>query len=155
MDTRMHTDADPPRAHRSYALCFWFGAYLVDRGVMTFPAVLKTFFAVVMSAMGVGQASGLAPDAQKAQLSTRSIFQLLDTVPSIDADSEAGMGGTLPRFLFMTHLLGEHICFEKIRNFVFALLCFPFNSGSLSLSLMLGPSSSRFAGRARECRRRV
>lgn len=41
--------------------------------------------------MGVGQASGLAPDAQKAQLSTRSIFQLLDRTPSIDADSEAGM----------------------------------------------------------------
>jgi hypothetical protein len=40
--------------------------------------------------MGVGQASGLAPDAQKAQLSTRSIFQLLDRTPPIDADSEGG-----------------------------------------------------------------
>lgn len=34
---------------RSYALCFWFGAFLVDRGTMTFPAVLKVFFAIVMS----------------------------------------------------------------------------------------------------------
>ena len=124
----MYSDTDPSRARRSYALCFWFGAYLVDRGVVTFPAVLKTFFAVVMSAMGVGQASGLAPDAQKAQLSTRSIFQLLDTVPSIDADSEAGTGFLAPRILFWrkhTGVLEFCFCFAAPTRSIVPLLSRP------------------------------
>ena len=33
----------------SYALCFWFGGWLISKGYMDFPSVLKTFFAIIMS----------------------------------------------------------------------------------------------------------
>jgi ATP-binding cassette subfamily B (MDR/TAP) protein 1 len=74
----------------AYALCFWFGGWLINKGIMDFPSVLKTFFAVIMSAMGAGQVSAMVPDAQKAQYASRSIFQLLDRTPTIDCESESG-----------------------------------------------------------------
>eukprot|EP00455_Lapot_gusevi_P025553 TRINITY_DN2693_c0_g2_i8.p1 TRINITY_DN2693_c0_g2~~TRINITY_DN2693_c0_g2_i8.p1 ORF type:complete len:403 (+),score=121.86 TRINITY_DN2693_c0_g2_i8:70-1278(+) len=89
----------------AYALCFWFGAWLTRRNEMTFANVLKVFFAIVMSAMGLGQTSQMAPDAQKAQQSANSIFYYIDRDPEIDSQSDKGVA---------TSVQGRDIVFENV-----------------------------------------
>ncbi|CAC5401935.1 ABCB1 [Mytilus coruscus] len=74
----------------AYAASFYFGAYMIKEGEMDFTAVFKVFSAIVFGAMALGQASAFAPDAAKAQASSEVIFPLLDTTPTIDAESENG-----------------------------------------------------------------
>ncbi len=74
----------------AYALSFWYGAQLIRDGTMSFNQVLKVFFAIVMSAMGVGQTAQLAPDAAKAQIAANAVFDIIDTVPPIDTDRVQG-----------------------------------------------------------------
>ena len=50
----------------------------------------RVFSAIVFGAMAIGEASAFAPDAAKASASAAVIFQLLDRVPTIDAESEEG-----------------------------------------------------------------
>eukprot|EP01133_Synstelium_polycarpum_P000374 gene374-436_t len=50
-----------------------------------FRAMMRVFFAIVLSAIGVGQASSFAPDMAKAQSAATAIFRLLDTASPIDA----------------------------------------------------------------------
>ena len=47
-----------------------------------------------MAAIGVSQSSALAPDTGKAKDSAASIFEILDSKPSIDSSSNEGI--TLP-----------------------------------------------------------
>lgn len=51
----------------------------------------QVFFALTLTAMGVSQASALAPDKAKATDSTASIFEILDSEPKIDSSSNEGM----------------------------------------------------------------
>ncbi|XP_052095836.1 ATP-dependent translocase ABCB1-like isoform X5 [Mytilus californianus] len=74
----------------AYAGAFFFGAYMIKEGEMDFVDVFKVFSAIVFGAMALGQASAFAPDAAKAQASSEVIFPLLDTTPTIDAESENG-----------------------------------------------------------------
>eukprot|EP01112_Ceratiomyxa_fruticulosa_P011035 TRINITY_DN2961_c0_g3_i1.p1 TRINITY_DN2961_c0_g3~~TRINITY_DN2961_c0_g3_i1.p1 ORF type:complete len:537 (+),score=116.78 TRINITY_DN2961_c0_g3_i1:186-1613(+) len=53
-----------------------------------FSKMIQIFFAIVMSAMSVGQASGLAPDAAKAKVAVSSIFRSLDRRSQIDVDTK-------------------------------------------------------------------
>lgn len=43
-----------------------------------------------MSAIGVSQTSAMAPDVNKAKDSAASIFEILDSEPEIDSNSEEG-----------------------------------------------------------------
>ncbi|OMO93902.1 hypothetical protein CCACVL1_06264 [Corchorus capsularis] len=72
------------------AFCFYIGALLVKRGQATFGEVLKVFFALTISALGVSQTSALAPDTNKAKDSAASIFEILDRRPRIDSSSDSG-----------------------------------------------------------------
>lgn len=76
------------------AFCFYIGSVLVKHGNATFGEVLKVFFALTMAAIGVSQSSALAPDTGKAKDSAASIFEILDSKPSIDSSSNEGI--TLP-----------------------------------------------------------
>eukprot|EP00850_Spirogloea_muscicola_P001069 SM000004S14939 [mRNA] locus=s4:296552:303781:- [translate_table: standard] len=69
----------------TYALAFWYGSTLVEDGKSSFKKVFNVFFAIVMSAMGVAQNSGFAPDFSKVQVAVNSIFAILDRQPVIDA----------------------------------------------------------------------
>ncbi|CAB4306736.1 unnamed protein product [Prunus armeniaca] len=73
------------------ALVFYVGAVLVKHGQATFEQVFKVFFALTISAMGVSQATGMAPDSNKAKDSAASIFQILDSKPKIDSSSDTGI----------------------------------------------------------------
>jgi ATP-binding cassette subfamily B (MDR/TAP) protein 1 len=74
----------------AYGLAFWYGSHLIRDGEMTMANVMKVFFAIVMSAMGVGQTSSLAPDYQKAAVSADEIYTLLETKSDIDSESPNG-----------------------------------------------------------------
>jgi ABC-type multidrug transport system fused ATPase/permease subunit len=50
----------------------------------------QVIFAIMMSAQGAGQAGAFAPDAEKASLSTRSIFAVMDRQADIDSESTMG-----------------------------------------------------------------
>ncbi|KAK3165165.1 hypothetical protein QOZ80_1AG0029750 [Eleusine coracana subsp. coracana] len=75
----------------AYGLCFYIGAQFVHQGKATFSDVFKVFFALVLAAMGVAQASALASDATKARDSAISIFSILDRKSKIDSCSNDGM----------------------------------------------------------------
>lgn len=74
-----------------YDLFFYVGAQFVCQGKTTFPDVFKVFFALVLAAIGVSQASALASDATKARDSAISIFSVLDRESKIDSSSGDGM----------------------------------------------------------------
>jgi len=48
---------------------------------------LQVFFAIVMSAMGVAQSAGLAPDVVTVQTAVNSIFRILDRQSAIDPEA--------------------------------------------------------------------
>eukprot|EP00741_Cyanophora_paradoxa_P002276 tig00000572_g2208.t1 len=72
------------------AFIFWYGARLIANGEMNFMNMIRTMMAIVMTAMGAGQIHSLAPDYEKAVAACGKIFGLLDRVPGIDSESEAG-----------------------------------------------------------------
>nr|GMD08275.1 ABC transporter B family member 9-like [Ipomoea batatas] len=74
----------------TYAFCFYIGAFFIHHNKATFTELFRVFFALTMSAMGISQATGLAPDLNKAKDSTASIFDILDRNPKIDSSSEQG-----------------------------------------------------------------
>ena len=104
----------------TYGLCFYVGAQFVRQGKTTFPDVFRVkillisshhlvqkniaiinyshtddvfqvFFALVLAAVGVSQASALASDATKARAAAISIFSILDRKSKIDSSSDDGM----------------------------------------------------------------
>uniref|UniRef100_A0A151UEM9 ABC transporter B family member 9 n=1 Tax=Cajanus cajan TaxID=3821 RepID=A0A151UEM9_CAJCA len=72
------------------AFVFYIGAILVQHGKATFGEVFKVFFALTVTAVGVSQTSALAPDTNKAKDSAASIFEILDSKPTIDSSSDEG-----------------------------------------------------------------
>lgn len=71
----------------AYALAFWYGGQLIKEGKTTFKDVFQVFFAIVMSAMGVAQTAGLAPNMTDVKTAVNSIFKILDRKTKIDADA--------------------------------------------------------------------
>lgn len=69
----------------AYALVFYIGALLIREGHLNFKEMVRVFFALAMGAMGAGHASAFATDASRATSARRSIFQLIDREPTVDA----------------------------------------------------------------------
>ncbi|KAM9973614.1 hypothetical protein ACTFIW_010724 [Dictyostelium discoideum] len=61
-----------------------------------FSMMMRVFFAIIMSAMGVGQSMAFMPDLGKAKLAAVAIFSLIDRVSEIDPFENKGQ--TLPEF---------------------------------------------------------
>ncbi|KAJ3409717.1 ATP-binding cassette, sub-B (MDR TAP), member 4 [Chytridiales sp. JEL 0842] len=74
----------------AYGLAFYAGSQLVIAGRSSVEAVLKVMFAVIFTAVSVGQASSFAPNYVKAKLATFSIMDLLDRHSRIDPTSVEG-----------------------------------------------------------------
>ncbi|CAL4947980.1 unnamed protein product [Urochloa decumbens] len=75
----------------TYALCFYVGARFVHEGKSTFKDVFRVYFALIFTAFGVSQTSGMATDSTKAQESTISILAIIDRKPKIDLTSDEGI----------------------------------------------------------------
>lgn len=58
-----------------YALGFWYGGTLVDKGEMSFEEMLKVFFAILLATMGISQAQIAFPDAAKGKKAVARIFR--------------------------------------------------------------------------------
>eukprot|EP00164_Ancoracysta_twista_P001384 GFYU01001804.1.p1 GENE.GFYU01001804.1~~GFYU01001804.1.p1 ORF type:complete len:1235 (+),score=430.50 GFYU01001804.1:168-3872(+) len=74
----------------AYGLAFWYGSVLIKDGEMNFGDVLQVFFAIVMAAMGAGQASTFAPDMGKAKAATSAVFSIIDREVTVDSRSTGG-----------------------------------------------------------------
>ncbi|CAO2204465.1 unnamed protein product [Urochloa humidicola] len=75
----------------TYALCFYVGALFVHEGKSTFKDVFRVYFALIFTAFGVSQTSGMATDSTKAQESTVSVLAIIDRKPKIDSTSDEGI----------------------------------------------------------------
>lgn len=73
-----------------FALSFWYGGKLITKGEADFEGVMITATAVLMGAMGAGEAGGFASKVSDAQLSSKRVFCLIDRVPTIDPYAEGG-----------------------------------------------------------------
>eukprot|EP01018_Ginkgo_biloba_P030329 Gb_08616 [translate_table: standard] len=75
----------------TYALSFWVGAHLVEDGKTSFKKVFRVFFALTMSALGIAQTTGLAPDISKVKTSIASVFGIIDRKSKIDPTDSSGL----------------------------------------------------------------
>ncbi|KAJ7532162.1 hypothetical protein O6H91_14G074500 [Diphasiastrum complanatum] len=72
------------------ALSFWYGGHLVEQHKTNFNKVFQVFFAITMSAMGVSQSAGLAPDISKVKAAANSVFKILNCKSKIDPADPSG-----------------------------------------------------------------
>ncbi|KAL6124504.1 hypothetical protein ACLB2K_077016 [Fragaria x ananassa] len=92
------------------------------------PMKQGVFFALTISAVGVSQSTGMAPDSNKAKDSAASIFQILDSKPKIDSSSDAGI--TLPSITGEIDV--EHVSFRyptRLDVQIFRDICLKFPPG--------------------------
>lgn len=82
-----------------FGLAFWYGGKLVANGETDFEGVIITTMAVLMGAMGAGEAGGFAAKLNDAQIASKRVFSVMDRKPSIDpydhGDEEIGNGCTM------------------------------------------------------------
>jgi ABC-type multidrug transport system fused ATPase/permease subunit len=76
----------------AFALSYWYGGQLVEDGVVDFTGVIKCSMALLMGAMGAGEAYSMAGDQAGAVTAANRIYRLLDTVPKIDAEMPDDVG---------------------------------------------------------------
>eukprot|EP00004_Rigifila_ramosa_P019793 TRINITY_DN5076_c0_g1_i5.p1 TRINITY_DN5076_c0_g1~~TRINITY_DN5076_c0_g1_i5.p1 ORF type:complete len:488 (+),score=122.84 TRINITY_DN5076_c0_g1_i5:1030-2493(+) len=74
----------------SWAVAFWYGGVLIDRGLNDFGEIMRVMFTVMFGMWTLGQVSSMMPDTGKAQAASRAIFHLLDRKSQIDALSTTG-----------------------------------------------------------------
>ncbi|XP_006170546.3 multidrug resistance protein 1 [Tupaia chinensis] len=76
--------------YASYALAFWYGTSLVISKEYTIGKVLTVFFAVLIGAFSVGQASPSIEAFANARGAAYEIFKIIDNKPNIDSYSKNG-----------------------------------------------------------------
>lgn len=74
-----------------YSVAFFIGALLIDGGRMEFDEMLRVFFAVLLTGMGLGQSMALAPDVAKGSLAVSNVFKIVDRKSKIDPTEEEGV----------------------------------------------------------------
>lgn len=74
----------------AYAVCFKYGAHLVEYEQLPFGDLYKVITAIMFSAMSVGQASSFAPDYGKAKAAASHIFTIWDRDSLIDIEDKSG-----------------------------------------------------------------
>ncbi|KAJ1100830.1 hypothetical protein NDU88_005905 [Pleurodeles waltl] len=77
--------------YASYALAFWYGTSLIiDEKSYSIGSVLTVFFAVIIGAFAIGQASPNIEAFANARGAANTIFQIIDSEPKIDSFSASG-----------------------------------------------------------------
>ncbi|KAE9465471.1 hypothetical protein C3L33_02625, partial [Rhododendron williamsianum] len=72
--------------YASYALGFWYAAWLVRHGISDFSNTIRVFMVLMVSANGAAETLTLAPDFINGGRAMRSVFNLLDRKSEIDPD---------------------------------------------------------------------
>lgn len=71
------------------ALVFYLGAVFISHNVLNSKDFFTSFFAIMMAAMGTGQATQFAGDVGAAKNAAINLFKIFDTKPEIDIDDPA------------------------------------------------------------------
>src|SRR6185312_10158676 len=79
-----------------WSLAFWYGTKLVVKGEYTVFDMMNVLFAVIFSAIGLGQISNFAPNIAKAKIAAISIFELIDRKSAIDPTDNEGKDRPAP-----------------------------------------------------------
>ncbi|CAG8574146.1 4069_t:CDS:1 [Paraglomus brasilianum] len=73
-----------------WALAFWYGSRLMGKFEYTQEQTLRALFAVVFSAMSLGQMSSFAPSSAKAKIAAINVLEILDRKSLVDASDVEG-----------------------------------------------------------------
>ncbi|ORY03697.1 ATP-binding cassette sub-family B member 5 [Basidiobolus meristosporus CBS 931.73] len=92
-----------------YALTFWYGAQLIKSGEYTAAKMNQVMFAVIFSAVAVGQVSSFTGNISKARIAASDILKLLSRVPKIDSSLDTGV---TPPVAFSGKVDVEHAYFS-------------------------------------------
>ncbi|CAG8490812.1 6915_t:CDS:10 [Gigaspora margarita] len=79
-----------------WSLAFWYGSKLVETGEYDLQRMLRVMFAVVFTAVSLGQMSTFAPDVAKAKVAALSIFEILDRKSLINPTDNEGKDRPAP-----------------------------------------------------------
>ncbi|RIB22625.1 P-glyco protein ABCB5 [Gigaspora rosea] len=79
-----------------WSLAFWYGSKLVETGEYDLQRMLRVMFAVVFTAVSLGQMSTFAPDIAKAKVAALSIFEILDRKSLINPTDNEGKDRPAP-----------------------------------------------------------
>eukprot|EP00127_Corallochytrium_limacisporum_P006780 Clim_evm50s235 gene=Clim_evmTU50s235 len=74
----------------TYGLVFWYSSILVADTEITYEQMLRTFTAIVFTAITIGQLNSFAPDYGKAVQATARIYDLLDHPCPLDPLGDSG-----------------------------------------------------------------
>ncbi|KDP33788.1 hypothetical protein JCGZ_07359 [Jatropha curcas] len=74
----------------SWALDFWFGGTLVEKGEISAGDVFKTFFILVSTGKVIAEAGSMTSDLAKGSTAIASVFQILDRQSLIPGSSNNG-----------------------------------------------------------------
>lgn len=77
----------------SWALDFWYGGTLVQKGEITAGDVFKTFFILVSTGKVIAEAGSMTSDLAKGSAAVASVFEIIDR-QSLIPDSSEGEDGT-------------------------------------------------------------
>ncbi|KAG2199508.1 hypothetical protein INT47_009962 [Mucor saturninus] len=75
----------------TYSLALWYGSQLVIKGKMNGPTVLVVFMSMMVGSMSLINLPGTMTAIFSARGAAHKIFAVIDRVPDIDVDSEAGL----------------------------------------------------------------
>ncbi|GMJ07389.1 multi-drug resistance 13, ATP-binding cassette B15 [Hibiscus trionum] len=76
----------------SWALDFWYGGTLVQKGEISAGDVFKTFFILVSTGKVIAEAGSMTSDLAKGSTAVASVFEILDRQSSIVPGSQGGDG---------------------------------------------------------------
>ncbi|GKV06705.1 hypothetical protein SLEP1_g18559 [Rubroshorea leprosula] len=76
----------------SWALDFWFGGTLVQKGEISAGDVFKTFFILVSTGRVIAEAGSMTSDLAKGSTAVASVFEIIDRQSLIPGSSQAGDG---------------------------------------------------------------
>lgn len=126
---RQHFPKSSRLKYKRYHLFFSPPSFLICN-LNVLHLLLQVFFALTISAMGVSQASALAPDSSKAKDSAASIFAILDSKPNIDSSSSKGVTlGTVTGNIEFDHVSFKYPTRPDIQ--IFRDLCLSIPSGKV------------------------
>ncbi|KAG5468180.1 hypothetical protein LSCM1_02156 [Leishmania martiniquensis] len=79
-----------------YALSFWYGGTLIDKGEAEFKDVMIASMSILFGAQSAGEAGAFATKLADAERSAKRVFSVIDRVPDVDieqaGDKDLGKG---------------------------------------------------------------
>lgn len=119
------------------ALCLWYGSTLVKAGDITMDEMFRAIFALIMAAMGAGQAMTFAVEGVAAQNAANRVYAMINRQPKISARFEDGE--LIERVENQVHFKNVNFAYPQRRDVqVYRNLDFTIQKGEIVA--LVGPS---------------